>query len=120
MYNSSPVGTTILCTIHDVDEQLINNHALLDSICEKALECDGFSVLNKINHEFDPQGYTCVFLLAESHLAIHTYPEFKSISITLYSCRRPDDGKKTIKHLIEKLGNSHSSTTHDIVVKKNQ
>ena len=46
----------------------------------------GFNVLDSVEHYFLPQGYTVLFLLAESHLAIHTFPEESKSYIELSSC----------------------------------
>ena len=46
----------------------------------------GFNVLDLIEHHFHPQGYSILFLLAESHLAIHTFPEECKSYIELSSC----------------------------------
>lgn len=54
--------------------------------CEKMLVQSGFKILNKIEHYFEPMGYTGLFLLAESHLAIHSFPEEGKIYIELSSC----------------------------------
>jgi len=49
----------------------------------------GFTVLNFIEHHFEPQGYTALWLLAESHCALHTFPEEKKAYIELSSCNIP-------------------------------
>ena len=46
----------------------------------------GFKVLDTMEHYFKPCGYTVLFLLAESHLAIHTFPEENKTYIELSSC----------------------------------
>ncbi|AFM54845.1 S-adenosylmethionine decarboxylase [Croceibacter phage P2559S] len=46
----------------------------------------GFTVLNEVEHKFEPQGYTGLWLLAESHFAIHTFPEQGYTYIELSSC----------------------------------
>lgn len=46
----------------------------------------GFNVLHVIKHSFEPYGYTALFLLSESHFAIHTFPEQKQTYIELSSC----------------------------------
>jgi S-adenosylmethionine decarboxylase len=39
-------------------------------------------------HKFDsPGGITALALLSESHLACHTYPEFRAATFNLYCCR---------------------------------
>ena len=46
----------------------------------------GFTVLNFMEHHFEPQGYTAVWLLAESHCALHTFPEEGKAYIEISSC----------------------------------
>jgi S-adenosylmethionine decarboxylase len=65
--------------IHDLDKI----KTLLDTICEKY----DFSILNKSEHKFEPEGITILYLLSESHLSVHTFPEKQYIAIDLYTCR---------------------------------
>lgn len=46
----------------------------------------GFNVLDIIEHHFKPQGFTALFLLSESHFAIHTFPERNKTYLELTSC----------------------------------
>ena len=46
----------------------------------------GFTVLKFIDHAFDPQGYTALWLLAESHCALHTFPEEQKAYLEISSC----------------------------------
>ena len=46
----------------------------------------GFNILCFTDHHFSPQGYTALWLLAESHFAVHTFPEFSRTYIELSSC----------------------------------
>ncbi|MGB3617784.1 MAG: S-adenosylmethionine decarboxylase [Catalinimonas sp.] len=39
------------------------------------LRAVGFRVLRTVEHQFSPVGYTALWLLAESHLALHTFPD---------------------------------------------
>ena len=43
-------------------------------------------VLNIAEYKFKPQGYTCVALLAESHMSFHTFPEKGMISFDFFTC----------------------------------
>lgn len=58
---------------------------LIDTLEELLLE-SGFTIINRIEHYFTNQGYTGLWLLAESHLAVHTFPEENKIYIELSSC----------------------------------
>jgi len=53
---------------------------------EVALKISGFDVLGFIEHHFKPFGYTALYLLSESHFALHTFPENGNTYIDLSSC----------------------------------
>ncbi|MBP3801145.1 MAG: S-adenosylmethionine decarboxylase [Clostridia bacterium] len=53
---------------------------------EEKLKNSGFTVINKTEHYFPKQGYTGLWLLAESHCAIHSFPEEDKIYIEISSC----------------------------------
>lgn len=59
---------------------------VLESFYEYLLKKSGFTIVKQIKHFFDPIGYTTIYLLAESHLAIHTFPEENKTYIELSSC----------------------------------
>lgn len=48
----------------------------------------GFTLLKSVEHDFDPVGHSVLFLLAESHFAIHTFPEHSVEYIELTSCNK--------------------------------
>ena len=50
------------------------------------LQRAGFNILGFIDHQFDKFGYSAIWLLGESHLAIHTFPENNNAYIELSSC----------------------------------
>ena len=52
------------------------------------LDLSGYTVVNFTEHHFQPHGYTCIWLLAESHLALHTFPEKGQSYVELSGCRK--------------------------------
>lgn len=50
------------------------------------IAASGHTILDTAEHAFTPQGFTCMWLLAESHMAVHTYPEHSRAYIQLSSC----------------------------------
>lgn len=75
----------------------IYNHTFWSNCCEPAilketykilLKNSGFSIILFNEHHFPKQGYTCFWLLGESHLAIHTFPESEKSYIELSSCNK--------------------------------
>lgn len=62
-----------------------NPEILKAKLCKTLLD-SGFSVLKFTEHYFKPYGYTGLYLLAESHLAIHTFPEENKTYVEISSC----------------------------------
>ena len=48
----------------------------------------GFNILNIAEHHFQPDGWTGLWLLSESHFAVHTFPEIGECYIELSSCNQ--------------------------------
>lgn len=59
--------------------------------------------LNITVHKFQPQGITGIVLLAESHLAIHTWPEFNYTAIDIFTCGDKANPEKALEYLKEVL-----------------
>jgi S-adenosylmethionine decarboxylase len=62
------------------------NPSKLKKYFKKLLIMSGFNILKISQHNFKPYGYTALFLLSESHFAIHTFPEENKTYIELSSC----------------------------------
>ncbi len=64
------------------------NPERLKNTMNRFLQISGYTILNFVEHHFSPQGYTSIWLLAESHLAIHTFPEKNTTYIELSGCNK--------------------------------
>jgi S-adenosylmethionine decarboxylase len=60
----------------------------LKEFYQSLLEDCGFTVITQCEKHFEPYGYTALYLLGESHFAIHTFPEHQTAYIELSSCVR--------------------------------
>lgn len=65
---------------------LETNPTVLRHKFDELLVRSGFTILNYMEHHFEPYGFTAIWLLAESHFAIHTFPEHEKSYIELTSC----------------------------------
>lgn len=102
-YKSPEVGQEISCMMYNPDKEFLKDNKKLESVLKEALIKNKFNILESSSHEYPPQGYTATFTLSESHLAVHTYPEHKSIYVSMYSCRGPEDALPVIRGIQKKL-----------------
>lgn len=73
----------------DCDPDFLRDLDLVGKLCDHVVSDLGLNVLGQPQkHRFpDPGGVTALYMLSESHLACHTYPEFQLATFNLYCCR---------------------------------
>lgn len=79
----------------------------LASLCRDAVTRAGLSGVADLFHRFSPHeaqsGITGVVLLAESHLAIHTWPELGGVTLDVYVCNYGADNSAKAEQLMAYL-----------------
>lgn len=53
----------------------------------RAADLVSASVIQVVSHKFQPHGVTVVVAIAESHLSIHTWPEYGYAAVDVFTCR---------------------------------
>jgi len=89
-FKAKEKGYDVTAIFSGVDLNKLNDYDSIKKNSLYLLKNAGFNVLDSVEHKFSPQGYTFVILLAESHFAVHTYPEYKTIYFHLYTCGDKD------------------------------
>jgi S-adenosylmethionine decarboxylase len=80
-----------------VDVEDIENYLVLETVygvkplMEEIIQRCNLNVVSQCEYQFRPIGATMLYLLSESHLTIHTYPEKRACSINLYTCNPKTD-----------------------------
>jgi len=73
------------CSFKEIDSE----ERILAMLSEIADKCR-MNVLKTISHKFEPHGITAVSLIAESHIAVHTWPELGYMSVLIHTCGETD------------------------------
>jgi S-adenosylmethionine decarboxylase len=95
---------------------LLQSADVLRLICESVIDDLGLQVVGEpLWHKFPgPGGVTGLYLLAESHLACHTWPEHRVATFNLFCCRRREEWPWK-RHLEDKL---QADAVHVRIVKR--
>jgi S-adenosylmethionine decarboxylase proenzyme len=97
--------------MHDCDKEALNDLDFIRDAMVKAAVDSGATVMGESFHRFSPQGVSGVVVIAESHLSIHTWPEYNYAAVDIFTCGTTVDPEKAVEILLEKFGaGSHSLT----------
>ena len=102
------LGIHLLADLWDCQDLNSENY---ERIIRTAIIESGATLIGFQQHEFQPQGYTAVALLAESHLSVHTWPEKDFVAIDYFTCGDRAPCEKALAIFVEHLqpGKVHST-----------
>ncbi len=98
-----PVGKHIVADFWGCSFDDLNNKDLLIELMREASLVSSAEVLKVSSKKFKPNGVTVAMLLSESHISVHTYPEFGYAAFDIYTCGRHTNPKKGINFLKRSL-----------------
>lgn len=105
------LGQHVLAEFFECDSNILNNVELVEKyMLNAALEC-GATIVQKCFHMFNPYGVSGVVIIAESHLAIHTWPELGYAAVDLFTCGDKCDPKVSYEYLKKMFNSKNASFT---------
>jgi S-adenosylmethionine decarboxylase len=82
-----PAGSHLLADLSGIEAARLTSCEGLEGLLREAARAAGAHVLHSHFHSFGAgQGVTGVVLLAESHISIHTWPEFGFAAADVFMC----------------------------------
>ena len=84
------LGIHIIVELHGVNSELLDNKEKLEDILVRAVQEAGSTIIGKVFHKFSPHGVTGIIGIKESHISIHTWPEFGYAALDIFTCRGID------------------------------
>jgi S-adenosylmethionine decarboxylase len=102
-------GLHLTADLRGVDPALalMRDGEALAAVCREAVVQSGLSGVAELFHRFgaaeEQGGITGVVLLAESHLAIHTWPELGGVTLDVYVCNYGADNSAKAEALMAAL-----------------
>jgi len=103
------LGKHLLLELKDCNKEVLNDVGFLKEALITAAGEAGAIVLGESFHRFNPQGVSGVVIIAESHLCIHTWPEYGYAAVDIFTCGNSVQPEKAAEILVGKLGSkSHS------------
>ena len=106
------LGKHLLLELRDCNKEVLDDIDFIRINLVTAAIAAGATVMGESFHKFSPQGVSGVVVIAESHLTIHTWPEFGYAAVDVFTCGTSVKPEIAAQILVEKLG----SKDHSMVV----
>ena len=84
-------------------DNLLDDEEYIKESIELASKKAGCEILNVYTHKFEPQGVTGFAMLAESHLSIHTWPQYSIAKCDIFTCSYHNKPKDAIEYLKDRF-----------------
>lgn len=104
------LGKHILAEYYGCDISILNDKKLLEQYMREAVIKSGATIIDSTFHQFNPHGVSGVIVIAESHMAIHTWPEYSYAAVDFFTCGERVDPWKAFEFVNKKLKPVKSST----------
>jgi S-adenosylmethionine decarboxylase proenzyme len=103
------LGTSVMAEIVNVSNEqgllILKNATLLEELIVEAAQQSNLTILHSVKHQFHGkgEGATAQLTLAESHLAVHSWPEHNYLAVDLFTCSQEYSAKYAIEYIRTKL-----------------
>ena len=77
-------GLHIIAEFSSPKKELLERFSLVQQLLHSQINKYRLHKLNEVFHNFDPAGYTTVICLSESHISLHSWPEYDRVNMDIY------------------------------------
>jgi S-adenosylmethionine decarboxylase len=102
-------GLHLIAELHDCRcaPRLLSSVDALSELCLAVCTVPGLTPVGQVFHQFlngaNHAGATGAVILAESHLAVHTWPELNGVTLDLYVCNFSQDNSAAARNACDRL-----------------
>ncbi len=107
------LGRHVIAELSNCDSKILDNLELLEECVNEAVRLSGATIVRSVFHRYSPQGVSGVVVIAESHLSLHTWPEYSYAAVDFFACGQSVDPYKAFDYIVHKLG-SRSTQVSEI------
>jgi S-adenosylmethionine decarboxylase proenzyme len=97
--NDIYLGTQYLVEFYECSNDVIGCKESVREGMLEAAKIAGATIVADVFHEFNPHGISGVVVIAESHIAIHSWPEYFCASLDIFTCSAQMNPEAAIEYL---------------------
>jgi len=103
------LGRHLIVEYAECQNEILNNIDLLEQYMNESVRKSGATIVSSKFHKYNPQGISGVVVIAESHLSIHTWPEYGYAAVDFFTCGDAVDPYKAFEYMKEMLKSQSAS-----------
>ena len=104
------LGRQILVEFYDCDSDKINDVEYIESSFLAATRASKATIISHNFHKFSPHGVSGVVVIAESHVTIHSWPEYNYAAVDIFTCGDTIDPWVIQEHLKKAFNSQNTSS----------
>ncbi len=93
------LGYNIFADMYGCDTNLLDDIKYLRRLLKEAADAGNMHIVKVFFHKYSPQGITGLVIVKESHIALHTWPEYAFASVDIFLCGNNSNPYNTLKHI---------------------
>ncbi|MDH3889528.1 MAG: adenosylmethionine decarboxylase [candidate division Zixibacteria bacterium] len=97
------LGKHLIVELSDCDRVILDDISAMEQHLNEAARISGATIVQSVFHRYNPQGVSGVVVIAESHVSLHTWPEYGYAAVDFFTCGDRVDPYKAHDYLREKL-----------------
>lgn len=101
------LGKHLIAELIDCDREALDNVELVEKALLEAAKATNSRIITHYVHRFKPQGVSGYVLIAESHISLHTWPEYGYAAVDVFTCGNYTDPWAGLETLRKELKAKH-------------
>jgi len=97
------MGIHVIAELLGVEPGKISRVEYIRRVLDRVVSESDLNHLSSIFHQFEPQGVSAVYLLSESHVSIHTWPEYGYVALDIFTCGSNEKALKALDLFLEEF-----------------
>lgn len=97
------LGRHLIAEFADCDGQKLADLDYIEACLNEAVRKSGATIIRSVFHRYNPQGVSGVVVIAESHMSIHTWPEYNYAAVDFFTCGESVDPYKAYDYMKKML-----------------
>ena len=107
------LGRHLLVEYAECRNNRLDDEQYLEQVMQEAVRRSGATIVKSVFHRYAPQGVSGVIVIAESHMSIHTWPEYNYASVDFFTCGQTVDPYRAYEYVREQLDSRNSKVTEE-------